>query len=49
MFKKKIRSGKVLQSGRKVGLGVGGSRNAKRSQDLRSTLAQKQVKKTHDA
>jgi len=45
MFKKKIRGGKVLQSGRKVGLGVGGSRNAKRSQDLRSTLAQKQVKK----
>lgn len=45
MFKKKIRSGKVLQSGRKVGLGVGGSRNAKRSQDLRSTLTQKQVKK----
>lgn len=46
MFKKKIRSGKVLQSGRKVGLGVGGSRNAKRSQDLRSTMAQKQVKRT---
>ena len=45
MFKKKIRSGKVLQSGRKVGLGVGGSRNVKRSQDLRSALAQKQVKK----
>ena len=45
MFKKKIRGGKVLQSGKKVGLGVGGSRNTKRSQDLRSTLAQKQVKK----
>lgn len=45
MFKKKIRGDKVLQSGRKVGLGVGGSRNAKRSQDLRSTLAQKGVKK----
>ena len=45
MFKKKIRSGKVLQSGRKVGLSVGGSRNAKRSQDLRSTLAQKQGKR----
>ena len=45
MFKKKIRSGKVLQSGRNVGLGVGGSRNAKRSEDLRSTLAQKRVKK----
>ena len=45
MFKKKIRSGKVLQSGRKVGSGVGGSRNAKRSQDLRSTLAQKQTKR----
>ena len=45
MFKKKIRSGKVLQSGRKVGSGVGGSRNAKRSLDLRSTLAQKQTKR----
>ena len=45
MFKKKMRSGKTLQSGRKVGLGAGGSRNDKRSQDLRTTLAQKQVKK----
>jgi len=49
MFKKKIRSGKVLQSGRKVGLGVGGSKNVRRSQDLRSTLAQKQAKKVSRA
>lgn len=48
MFKKKFRGGKVLQSGRKVGLGAGGTRNPKRSQDLRSTLAQKQVKKRQD-
>lgn len=41
-----MRSGKTLQSGRKVGLGAGGSRNVKRTQDLRSTLAQKQVKKS---
>lgn len=40
-----MRSGKTLQSGRKVGLGAGGSKNVKRSQDLRSTLAQKQAKK----
>lgn len=45
MFKKKIRSGKVLQSGRKVGFGAGGSRTAKRSQDLRSALSQKKAKK----
>lgn len=41
-----MRSGKTLQSGRKVDLGAGGSRNVKRTQDLRSTLAQKQVKKS---
>ena len=46
MFSKKIRSGKTLQSGRKVGLGTGGLRNPKRSQDLRSTLAQKKMTQT---
>lgn len=45
MFKKKIRGGKALQSGRKVGLEVGGPRNSKRSQDLRSTLSKKKAKK----
>ena len=46
MFSKKFRGGKTLQSGRKVGLGSGGSRNPKRSQDLRSALAQKKATKT---
>lgn len=46
MFSKKIRSGKTLQSGRKVGLATGGLRNPKRSQDLRSALAQKKMTKT---
>lgn len=46
MFSKKNRSGKTLQSGRKVGLTTGGLRNPKRSQDLRSALAQKKMTKT---
>lgn len=45
MFKKKNRGGKALQSGRKVGLEVGGARNVKRSQDLRSALSRKKAKK----
>ena len=48
MFKKKIRGGKALQSGKKVGVSAGVSRNAKRSQDLRTTLAQKKVNKSQD-
>ena len=43
MYSKKNRSGKSLQSGRKAGMGTGGLRNPKRSQDLRAALAQKKT------
>lgn len=43
MFSKKIRSGKTLQSGKKVGLGTRGLKNPKQSQDLRSALTHKKV------
>lgn len=45
MFSKKIRGGKTLQSGRKVGLGNESLRTSKNSQDLRSSLSQKKATK----
>lgn len=43
MFRKKIRDGKTLQSGKRVGTGIGGLRNPKKVQDLRSSLARKKA------